>query len=57
MTLTVVVVGGHGTEVALMVKLGELIPRLQSRQGGGAAVSGGGAAGGKGGKRDKRKGW
>ena len=56
MTLTVVVVGGHGTEAALMVKLGELIPRLQSRQGGGAAASGGGAAGGKGGKRDKRKG-
>lgn len=48
--------GGHGTEAALMVKLGELIPRLQSRQGGGAAASGAAAAGGKGGKRDKRKG-
>ncbi|ELR20030.1 signal recognition particle 19 kDa protein [Acanthamoeba castellanii str. Neff] len=44
------------TKAALMVKLGELIPRLQSRQGGGAAASGAAAAGGKGGKRDKRKG-
>jgi hypothetical protein len=50
---------GGRAETALLQKLGELIPKLQSRQGGSAAAAAGGSsnvAGGKGGKRDKRKG-
>ena len=39
-----------------MLKLGELIPKLQSRQGGGAAAGGGGSAAAGKGKGGKRKG-